>query len=195
MLLAANFFSLKKDLGLKERAFQAMKNLEIEIKEMHSLRNSLQTNVNDSLLGAVKTDNEELTARYIYEYDDLANLLNMIKTTEMLLQNLSIKVDSACYLYEYVNILNSALNSVRVIRSDMSKIVPILDSALDRISSSIMEMRTELKIMQLAEKLGCELPVTATQINLELPTTVQTRPANIGAINLTTFTTAVHTQV
>ncbi len=196
MQLPINFFLLKKDMDLKERTFQAMSNLETELKAMHSLRNRLQTNVNDSLMQAMKSDNKELATQYIDEYDDLVNLLNIVNSAEMLLQNLSVKIDSARYLQEFVNILENAMRSVRVIKSDISRIVPVVDSTLDRINHSIIEIKSELKINQLEERRGYELPVTMPQVNIELPSTatVQLR-TNISAINLTTFTTAVHTQV
>jgi hypothetical protein len=189
--LPTNFFSLKKDMDLKERTVQAMYNLETEIKAMHSLRNRLQKNVNDSLLEAVKSD--EPTTHYLDEYDDLVKLLNIVKSAEMLLQNLSVKIDSTQYLQEFVNILDSAMRSVYTIKSDISRIVPVVDSTLDRINNSIMEMKTELKINEIARR-SYELPVTMPHVNIELPVTIQSR-TNIGAINLTTFTTAVHTQV
>jgi len=196
MQLPINFFLLKKDMDLKERTFQAMSNLETELKAMHSLRNRLQTNVNDSLMQAMKSDNKELATQYIDECDDLVNLLNIVNSAEMLLQNLSVKIDSARYLQEFVNILENAMRSVRVIKSDISRIVPVVDSTLDRINHSIIEIKSELKINQLEERRGYELPATMPQVNIELPSTaaVQLR-TNISAINLTTFTTAVHTQV
>jgi hypothetical protein len=189
--LPTNFFSLKKDMDLKERTVQAMYNLEIEIKAIHSLRNRLQKDVNDSLLEAVKSD--EPTTHYLDECDDLVKLLNIVKSAEMLLQNLSVKIDSTQYLQEFVNILDSAMRSVYTIKSDISRIVPVVDSTLDRINNSIMEMKTELKINEIARR-SYELPVTMPHVNIELPVTIQSR-TNIGAINLTTFTTAVHTQV
>jgi hypothetical protein len=181
-------------MDLKERTFQAMSNLETELKAMHSLRNRLQTNVNDSLMQAMKSDNKELATHYIDEYDDLVNLLNIVKSAEILLQNLSVKIDSARYLQEFVNILDNAMRSVRVIKSDISRIVPVVDSTLDTINHSIIEMKSELKINQLTERRGYELPPTMPQVNIELPST-KLRTPNISAINLTTFTTAVHTQV
>jgi len=190
--LPTNFFLLKKDMDLKERTVQAMYNLETEIKAIHSLRNRLQKNVNDSLLEAVKSD--EPTTHYLDEYDDLVKLLNIVKSAEMLLQNLSVKIDSTQYLQEFVNILDSAMRSVYTIKSDISRIVPVVDSTLDRINNSIMEMKTELKINEIAVRRRYELPVTMPHVNIELPVTIQSR-TNIGAINLTTFTTAVHTQV
>lgn len=194
MQIPTNFFSLKKDVDLKERTVQAISDLETEIKAMHSLRNRLQTNVNDSLLEAMKSDNKEMATRYIDEYNDLVNLLDIVKSAEMLLQNLSVKIDSARYLQQLVAILDSAMRSVRVIKSDISRIVPAVDSTLDRISSSIIEIKGALQINTVTEQQHCELPVTMPQVNIELPATVQTSSC-IGAINLTTFTTAVHTHV
>ena len=195
MWLPTNFFSLKKDMDLKECTFQAMSNLETEIKAMHSLRKRLQTNVNDSLLRVMKSDDKEFSTCNIDDYDNLVNLLNIVKSIEMLLQNLSIKIDSTRYLQELVNILNNATHSTHVIKSDISRIVPVVDSTLDRIINSMLEIKTELKIKELGERWPYELPIAIPQVDIELPTTSQARTPNIGAINLTSFTTAVHTQI
>jgi len=194
--MISNLFMLKKDIDLKERTYQAMSDLETEIKAMHSLRNRLQSIVNDTLTSAMKSDNKELATHYIEEYDDLVNLLNIVKSAEMLLQNLSVKIDSARYLQEFVVILDSAMISLRVIKSDISRIVPAIDTTLDTISNSITEIKTDLKIKELVKQENdCELPAVIPEIGIELPVTKPAKAVGIGAINLTSFTTAVHTQI
>jgi len=195
--MISNLFTLKNGIDLKERTYQAMSDLETEIKAMHSLRNRLQSTVNDTLASAMKSDNKELATHYIEEYDDLVNLLNIIKSAEILLQNLSVKIDSARYLQEFVVILDSAMISLRVIKSDISRVVPAIDTTLDTISNSIMEIRADLKIKELIkQEKDYELPAVMPEIGIELPaTTKPVKAVDIGAINLTSFTTAVHTQV
>jgi hypothetical protein len=163
----------RKDLDLKERTVQAINDLETEIKAMHSLRNRLQTNVNESLLQAMKSDNKDMATRYIEEYNDLVHLLDIVKSAEILLQNLSVKIDSARYLQELVTILESAMSSVRVIKSDISRMVPAVDSTLDRISNSILEIKDALKINTSNETKECELPLM--QVGTELPAATQPR--------------------
>ncbi|MEE8133399.1 MAG: hypothetical protein V3T40_07485, partial [Nitrososphaerales archaeon] len=70
-----------------------------------------------------------------------------------------------------------------------------VDSTLDRIINSMLEIKTELKIKELGERWPYELPIAIPQVDIELPTTSQARTPIIGAINLTSFTTAVHTQI
>ena len=195
--MISNLFTLKKSVDLKERTYQAMSDLETEIKAMYSLRNRLQSTVNDALASAMKSDNKELATHYIEEYDDLVNLLNIIKSAEILLQNLSVKIDSARYLQEFVVILDSAMISLRVIKSDISRIVPAIDTTLDTISNSITEIRADLKIKELVKReKDYELPAIMPEIGIELPAaTKAVKAADIGAINLTSFTTAVHTQI
>lgn len=173
MQLPTNFFSTKKEIDLKERTFQAISNLETEIKAMHSLHSRLQTDVNNSLLAAMKSDNKEAAVQHLEEYNDLVHLLNIVKSAEMLLQNLSVKIDSARYLQEFVTILDGAMHSVRVIKTDISRVVPIVDSSLDRISNSIIEMKAELKINEMAQKQDHELPITIPQVKIELPTIIK----------------------
>jgi len=193
--MISTLFTLKKGIDLKERTYQAMGDLETEIKSMHSLRNRLQSTVNDALASAMKSDNKEMANHYIEEYDDLVNLLNIVKSAEMLLQNLSVKIDSARYLQEFVVILDSAMISLRVIKSDISRIVPAVDTTLDTISNSIMEIKADLKIKELVKHEKDELPAVLPEICTELPATKPVKAVGIGAINLTSFTTAIHTQV
>lgn len=194
-VMISNLFTLKKDIDLKERTYQAMSDLETELKSMHSLHNRLQSTVNDALASAMKSDNKELANHYIEEYDDLVDLLNIVKSAEMLLQNLSVKIDSARYLQEFVVILDSAMISLRVIKSDISRIVPVIDTTLDTISNSITEIRADLKIKELVKhEKDYELPVVMPELGIELPATTKlVKAVDNGAINLTSFTTAVHT--
>lgn len=171
-----------------------MSDLETEIKAMHSLRSRLQSTVNDTLTSAMKSDNKELATHYIEEYDDLVNLLNIVKSAEMLLQNLSVKIDSARYLNEFVVILESAMASLRVIKSDISRIVPAVDNTLDTISNSIREIKADLKIKELVMQRD-ELPTVVPEIGVELPAVRPVKSVDVSAINLTSFTTAVHTLV
>lgn len=192
--MITSFFTLKKDIDLKERTYQAMSDLETEIKAMHSLRSRLQSTVNDALTSAMKSDNKELATHYIEEYDDLVNLLNIVKSAEMLLQNLSVKIDSARYLNEFVVILESAMVSLRVIKSDISRIVPSVDNTLDTITNSIGEIKADLKIKELVRQRD-ELPTVMPEIGVELPAARPVKSIDVGAINLTSFATAVHTLV
>ena len=176
MQIPSNFFATKKSIDLKERTFQAISDLETEIKSMHSLRSRLQSNVNDVLLSAMKSDNKELATHYIEEYDDLANLLNIVRSAELLLQNLSVKIDSTRYLQELVTILDSAMGSLRVIKADISRIVPAIDSRLNTISSSIIEIKTDLQIKELFEQSkDYELPTLMPRIKIELPEMIRPR--------------------
>jgi len=192
--MLTSFFTLKKDIDLKERTYQAMSDLETEIKAMHSLRSRLQSTVNDTLTSAMKSDNKELATHYIEEYDDLVNLLNIVKSAEMLLQNLSVKIDSARYLNEFVVILETAMVSLRVIKSDISRIVPAVDNTLDTISNSIREIKADLKIKELVMQRD-ELPTVVPETGVELPAARPVKSVDVSAINLTSFTTAVHTLV
>ena len=193
--MISNFFALRKGIDLKERTYQAMSDLETEIKAMHSLRSRLQSTVNDTLTSAMKSDNKELATHYIEEYDDLVNLLSIVKSAEMLLQNLSVKIDSARYLNEFVVILENAMTSLRVVKSDISRIVPAVDNTLDRISNSITEIKADLKIRELVKQRDYELPVVMPELGIELPTAKPMKATDVSAINLTSFTTAVHTLV
>jgi len=72
-----------------------------------------------------------------------------------------------------VNILDSAMYSTRIIKSDISRIVPAIDSTLYRISNSIIEMKTVLQINETPARRGYELPVTIPEVNIELPVNIR----------------------
>ena len=178
-------------MDLRKRTFRAMNNLEDEIKEMHLLEDRLHKHVNDSVLDAIKLDNKGFDTHYRDGYENVLNLLDIVKFAEKLLQILSAKMDNTRYLQEFVNILESAICSANAVKSNLVKSVTEVDSTLDKIRNSIMEIKTELNIIEL----NYELPPAVTQVSIELPSIKRTWITNNSAINLTTFTTAVHTQV
>ncbi len=187
----SSFFSLKKDVDLRKRTFQAMNNLEDEIMAMHSLQDKLHKHVNDSVLDAIKLDNKEFDTYYKGGYENLVNLLDIVKFFEKLLEILSVKMDTTRYLQEFVNILESAICSANAMKSNLVRSVTEVDSTLEKIRNSIMEIKTELNIIEP----NYELPAMVTQVSIELPSIQRSRIRNNSAINLTTFATAVHTHV
>jgi hypothetical protein len=185
-------FMFKKDTSLKERTLEAMGSLEIEIRAMHHLRNRLQTTLSNSLtLG--NRDDRPFAPNLVGDSENLINLVNIVKHAEVLLQNLSVKMDSVLYLQEFVTILDSAMRSARILKSDVSRIVPAIDHTLDKVSTSLVEMKTELMLYQPPRE-NYDLPLVVPKTDVELPLVVN-KCSSIGATNLTTFTTAVHTQI
>ncbi|MFQ5920597.1 MAG: hypothetical protein ACE5JV_01105 [Nitrososphaerales archaeon] len=165
-------FTQKRHTDLKERTCQAISDLETEIKAMYSLRSRLQSSVNDALASAMSSYDKEQATRKMEDYDELANLLNIVRSAEMLLQNLSVKIDSTRYLQELVTILDRAMVSLRVIKSDISGIVPAIDTTLDMITNSIVEIRTDLKIEEeeiSVQNNGSELSAVIAEVAIELP--------------------------
>lgn len=179
-------FTQKRHTDLKERTCQAISDLETEIKAMYSLRSRLQSSVNDALASAMSSYDKEQATRKIEDYDELANLLNIVRSAEMLLQNLSVKIDSTRYLQELVTILDRAMVSLRVIKSDISGIVPAIDTTLDMITNSIVEIRTDLKIEEeeiSVQNNGSELPAVIAEVAIELPSLEkQGKPASAATI-------------
>lgn len=163
-------FTQRKSTDLKERTFQAISDLETELKAMYSLRSRLQSSVGDALTLAMRSSEKEVTDRQMEDYDDLVNLLNIVKSAEFLLQNLSVKIDSTRYLQELVTILDRAMVSLRVIKSDISTIVPAIDTKIDKISNSIIEIKADLNIEEhTVGNGGYELPEVMPEAAIELP--------------------------
>jgi len=68
------------------------------------------------------------------------------------------------------------MGSLRVIKSDISRIVPAIDSRLNTISSSIIEIKTDLQIKELFEQSkDYELPTLMPRIKIELPEMIRPR--------------------
>ncbi len=149
--MITNLFTFRKDIDLKDKTYQAMSDLETEIKAMHSLRNRLQCTVNDALASTMRSENKELALQSVEQHDDLVYMLDIVKSAEILLQNLSVKIDSARYLQEFVSILDRAMTSLHIVKSDISRIVPAIDTKLDAITNSMADIKAELKIKELVK--------------------------------------------
>lgn len=158
-----------KNVELVARTRRAIIELEVELTAIHALRSRLKSSVNDTLALAMKSGSKELAAHYQEEGDNLAALLDIARSAEMLLQNLSIKIESARYLQELVAILDRAAASLRVIKSGISTMMPVLDSTLDTIGSSIAGIKSDLKIQEVLRERTEELPEVTARNATELP--------------------------
>lgn len=68
---------------------------------------------------------------------ELARVLELVKNGEIILTEMSGKMEAAKYLEEFITIIDSAAGSVGEIRDDIEKMVPVAESALAEIHEAV----------------------------------------------------------
>lgn len=94
---------------------------------------------------------------------ELGRLLELVKNGELILKEMSDKVESARFLEEFVQIINGAAESVSEIREDVEELVPIAEAALTEMHDAITHVSTVLS--EPREELD---PTIFAQISAEL---------------------------
>ena len=64
-------------------------------------------------------------------------MLELVKNGELILKEVSEKVESARFLEEFVQIINGAAESVNEIKDDVEELVPIAEAALSEMHDAI----------------------------------------------------------
>lgn len=110
---------------LRERAQLALASIQRNAYAMSVLRSRLESRV-----GASSGDSRQ----------ELAKVLELVKNGEMILTEMSGKMEAAKYLEEFIMIIDSAAGSVGEIRDDIEKMVPIAESALAEIHEAVSKI-------------------------------------------------------
>jgi hypothetical protein len=141
----------KKSLTVRERANAALASLQRNAYAMGMLRSRLESRINFILNenGGGKTEG----------YQELTRVLELVKNGEMILNEMSQKVESARFLEEFIMIIDSAASSVSEIKSDVEQLVPMAEAALSEMHDAISrvsagmspELRQEIEPAILAE--------------------------------------------
>jgi hypothetical protein len=103
---------------------------------MGMLRNRIESRVNFVLNSQGQSD----------EYQELSRMLELVKNGELILNELSGKMESARFLEEFVVIINGAAESMRSIKGDMEHLAPLAESALDAMQDVISKISTNLSV-------------------------------------------------
>jgi molecular chaperone GrpE (heat shock protein) len=124
----------KKSSSLKERANTALSNLQRNAYAMSMLRTRLESRINYVLSQKQgRGDCQELT-----------RVLELVKNGEMILYEISEKIESARFLEEFVTIMDSAASSVNDIRGDLEQMVPAAEAALEEMHEAIAKVSVGL---------------------------------------------------
>lgn len=157
----------KKSLTVKERANAALASLQRNAYAMGMLRSRLESRINFIL-----NENGGKTEGY----QELARVLELVKNGEMILNEMSEKVESARFLEEFIMIIDSAASSVSEIKGDLEQLVPMAEAALSemhdaisRVSAGMMspELRHEIEPAILAEASAAIAAATSSAATVE----------------------------
>ena len=157
----------RKDATIRERATVALANLQRNSYAMSMLRGRLEARINFILSDGGKGG----------EYQEMARVLELVKNSELILNELSGKVESARFLEEFITIIDSAAASVSGIKGDVENLVPIAENALLEMHDAIAKISTGLY----GEPVQQILDEAAAVPAVEAPVIEQAPPAVIPA--------------
>ncbi len=141
----------KKNLTIKERANAALSSLQQNTYAMSILRSKLESRINAML--------NDGRGSYSEGINELNKVLDLVKNSEIMLNDISEKIESARFLEEFIMIINSAAASVSEIKNDVEQLVPMAETALEEMHDTIakvslgmpQELRQEIEPAILAE--------------------------------------------
>lgn len=123
----------KKNASMKERANAALASLQRNAYAMGMLRSRLESRINHALNQKSGADCQEL-----------GQVLELVKNGEMILHEMSEKIESARFLEEFAVIMDSAASSVSEIKDDLERMVPAAEAALEEMHEAISKVSTGL---------------------------------------------------
>ena len=124
----------KKNASVKDRANAALASLQRNAYAMGMLRSRLESRVNFII-------HEKGSPESCQE---LSRVLDLVKNGEMILHEMSEKIESARFLEEFAVIMDSAASSVREIKDDLEQMVPAAEAALEEMHDAISKVSTGL---------------------------------------------------
>lgn len=77
-------------------------------------------------------------------YQELNRVLELVKNGELILHEMSQKIESARFLEEFVMIMDSAASSVSEIKDDIEQMMPAAEAALEEMHDAISKISTGL---------------------------------------------------
>ncbi len=75
---------------------------------------------------------------------ELTRVLELVKNGELILHEMSEKIESARFLEEFVMIMDSAASSVSEIKDDIEQMVPVAEAALEEMHDAISKVSSGL---------------------------------------------------
>jgi len=133
---------------VKERAVAVLAELQRNSAAMSLLRSKLESRISSAAGNGGSENRQELT-----------RMLSLVKNGEMILNELTLKAESARFLEEFIRILDSASASFDEIKCDLHQLVPVAEAALSEMHDAIAgttpgttaEVRKEVELSVLAQ--------------------------------------------
>lgn len=113
---------IRKGYAINDRAGAALANLQRSASAIGMLRSRIESRVNP---GACTPD------------PGLDRVLELVKSAELLLREMSFKAESARYLDEFIKIMSGARENIGGIEGDILELVPRAESALSEMNDVI----------------------------------------------------------
>lgn len=120
----------KKNGSIKERANAALSSLQRNAYAMGMLRSRLESRINFILRANSKAENHQ----------DLTRMLELVKNGEIILHEMSEKIESTRYLEDFIMIIESAASSVSEIKDDIEQMIPAAEAALEEMHDAIYKV-------------------------------------------------------
>jgi hypothetical protein len=126
----------KKNLAMKERANTALTDLQRSAYAMSMLRSRLESRINFILneKGGAKSESCQ----------ELARVLKLVKNGEVMLNDISEKIESARFLEEFIAILDGAAASVNEIKNDIEQLMPLAEAALQELHAALSKVSVDM---------------------------------------------------
>ncbi|GEM_PF-6408803 len=133
----------------RDKVISAVYNLEAELKSITSLYNKLQRDLELHTIGyTCSTDNNICSSSSSSTLDtpsndDITALLTLIKTTQLALQSITIRIDALIYIQDLLILLERVMNVLNSIRSDMKRMEQEMRNMMKKIDTSFIESKIE----------------------------------------------------
>lgn len=134
---------------MKERAIAVLAGLQRNSTAMNALRSNLESRISYTMGNGGSAESCQ----------ELTRILVLVKNGEMILNELTLKAESARFLEEFIRIIDSASTSFGEIKHDLQELVPVAEAALSEIHDAIAgitpgtatEVRKEVELSVLAQ--------------------------------------------
>ena len=139
---------------MKDRASAALANLQRKAYAMSILRSRIQSRIDTIMQNGGNADSAS----------ELNRLLDLVKNGELILKEVSDKVESARFLEEFIHIINGATESVSEIKGDVEELVPMAEAALAEMQDAISHVSSRV-VPESREEID---PLIMAQISAEM---------------------------
>ena len=126
---------------------------------MNILRSRLESRISFVLSQSGKNDT----------YQELTKVLELVKNGEIVLNEMSGKIESAKFLEEFVMIIDSAASSMGEIKNDVEQLVPAAEAALQEMQDAIAKVSAGMYSQETSEAAPAIMAEAADAVAAKAP--------------------------